>query len=170
MVYRDPERAGQPLEIFWQSVLGIGAALFIAFSAKSPAQTELIIPSSRPWPTAGHRRLHHLTYFVIVGTSNAVNLTDGLDGLAIMPTVMIAAAFALRLRHRPRGLCQIPADSLRAGAGELCIFLGAIAGPGLGFLWFNAYPAEVFMGDVGALALGARSAPSPSSSARKSCC
>ena len=97
-----------------------------------------------------------LTYFVIVGTSNAVNLTDGLDGLAIMPTVMIAAAFAVfayatgnavyaKYLHIP----YVP------GAGELCILLGAMAGAGLGFLWFNAYPAEVFMGDVGALALGA---------------
>jgi phospho-N-acetylmuramoyl-pentapeptide-transferase len=97
-----------------------------------------------------------LTYFVIVGTSNAVNLTDGLDGLAIMPTVMIAAAFAIFayvtghvVLAKYLFIPHVP------GAGELCILLGAIAGAGLGFLWFNAYPAEVFMGDVGALALGA---------------
>ncbi len=97
-----------------------------------------------------------LTYFVIVGASNAVNLTDGLDGLAIMPTVMVGSAlgiFAYVAGHvgfsKYLGLPYIP------GAGELLVFCGALAGAGLGFLWFNAYPAEVFMGDVGALALGA---------------
>jgi phospho-N-acetylmuramoyl-pentapeptide-transferase len=97
-----------------------------------------------------------LSYLVVVGTSNAVNLTDGLDGLAIMPTVMIAAALAI--------FAYVAGNAVYAkylllpyvpGAGELAIFLGAMAGAGLGFLWFNAYPAEVFMGDVGALALGA---------------
>jgi len=97
-----------------------------------------------------------LSYLVVVGTSNAVNLTDGLDGLAIMPTVMIANALAV--------FAYVAGNSVYAkylflpyipGAGELAIFLGAMAGAGLGFLWFNAYPAEVFMGDVGALALGA---------------
>jgi phospho-N-acetylmuramoyl-pentapeptide-transferase len=97
-----------------------------------------------------------LTYLVIVGTSNAVNLTDGLDGLAIMPTVMVGAAlglFAYVTGHAVFSkyllIPYIP------GAGELMVFCGALAGAGLGFLWFNAYPAEVFMGDVGALALGA---------------
>ena len=97
-----------------------------------------------------------MTYFVIVGTSNAVNLTDGLDGLAIMPTVMVAGAlgiFAYVAGHavfsKYLGLPYI------VGAGELAVFCGALVGAGLGFLWFNAYPAEVFMGDVGALALGA---------------
>ena len=96
-----------------------------------------------------------LTYLVIVGTSNAINLTDGLDGLAIMPTVMIAAALAIfayvagsAVFSKYLLMPYIP------GAGELAVFLGAMAGAGLGFLWFNAYPAEVFMGDVGALALG----------------
>ena len=98
-----------------------------------------------------------LTYCVIVGTSNAVNLTDGLDGLAIMPTVMIGArARHLRVRERQRDLRALPAAfRYIPGAGELAVICGAIAGAGLGFLWFNAYPAEVFMGDVGALALGA---------------
>ena len=97
-----------------------------------------------------------LTYFVINGTSHSVNLTDGLDGLAIMPTVMVSAAlaiFAYVAGHmgfsKYLGVPYIP------GAGELAVICGAIAGAGLGFLWFNAYPAEVFMGDVGALALGA---------------
>ncbi|MCH2221285.1 MAG: phospho-N-acetylmuramoyl-pentapeptide-transferase, partial [Dechloromonas sp.] len=157
VVYRDPNGLASRWKFFWQSVLGIGAALFIAFSAKTPAQTELIIPFiktiSYPLGVVGFITL---TYFVIVGTSNAVNLTDGLDGLAIMPTVMIASAFAL--------IAYVTGHAVYAkyllipyvpGAGELCILLGAIAGAGLGFLWFNAYPAEVFMGDVGALALGA---------------
>ena len=98
-----------------------------------------------------------MTYFVIVGTSNAVNLTDGLDGLAIMPTVMIGSAlgvFAHTLQGMPylRAYLNFP---YIPGAGELAIICGALAGAGLAFLWFNAYPAEVFMGDVGALALGA---------------
>ena len=157
VVSRDPNGLASRWKFFWQSVLGAGAALFIAYSASSPAQTELIVPffKSVAYPL-GIAGFIVLTYFVIVGTSNAVNLTDGLDGLAIMPTVMIAAAFAVfayatgnavyaKYLHIP----YVP------GAGELCILLGAMAGAGLGFLWFNAYPAEVFMGDVGALALGA---------------
>ena len=157
VVYRDPNGLASRWKFFWQSVLGAGAALFIAYSASSPAQTELIVPffKSVAYPL-GIAGFIVLTYFVIVGTSNAVNLSDGLDGLAIMPTVMIAAAFAVfayatgnavyaKYLHIP----YVP------GAGELCILLGAMAGAGLGFLWFNAYPAEVFMGDVGALALGA---------------
>jgi phospho-N-acetylmuramoyl-pentapeptide-transferase len=96
------------------------------------------------------------TYLVIVGSSNAVNLTDGLDGLAIMPTVLIASALAVFAyctgNVKIAGYLGIP---YIAGVGELMIFCTAIAGAGLGFLWFNAYPAQVFMGDVGALALGA---------------
>jgi len=97
-----------------------------------------------------------LGYFIIVGFSNAVNLTDGLDGLAIMPTVLVSAAlgvFAYAAGHSVfSSYLQIPAVP---GAAELCIFCGALSGAGLGFLWFNAYPAQVFMGDVGALAVGA---------------
>ncbi|WP_415034714.1 phospho-N-acetylmuramoyl-pentapeptide-transferase [Azonexus sp.] len=157
VVYRDPNGLASRWKFFWQSVLGAGAALFIAYSASSPAQTELIVPffKSVAYPL-GIAGFIVLTYFVIVGTSNAVNLTDGLDGLAIMPTVMIAAAFAIFAYATGNVVyakyLHIP---YVAGAGELCILLGAMAGAGLGFLWFNAYPAEVFMGDVGALALGA---------------
>ncbi|HZX30887.1 MAG TPA: phospho-N-acetylmuramoyl-pentapeptide-transferase, partial [Rhodocyclaceae bacterium] len=157
VVYRDPAGLSAKWKYFWQSVLGLGAALFLAFSATSPAQTELIVPffKSVAYPL-GIWGFILLTYFVIVGTSNAVNLTDGLDGLAIMPTVMVASAFVL--------FAYVTGHAVYAkylfipyvpGAGELCIVLAAIAGAGLGFLWFNAYPAEVFMGDVGALALGA---------------
>jgi phospho-N-acetylmuramoyl-pentapeptide-transferase len=142
---------------FWQSLIGLTVAGYLTFSAKLPAQTELIVPFFKqvaiPLGAAGFMAL---TYFVIVGSSNAVNLTDGLDGLAIMPTVMVGGAlaiFAYAAGHavfaRYLGLPHIP------GAGELVVFCAALGGAGLAFLWFNAYPAEVFMGDVGALALGA---------------
>jgi phospho-N-acetylmuramoyl-pentapeptide-transferase len=142
---------------FWQSVIGLGVAGYLASTATLPAQTELIIPflkhATVPLSVAGFIAL---AYFVIVGSSNAVNLTDGLDGLAILPTVMVASALAIfayvagnAVFSKYLGLPHIP------GAGELAVFCAAMAGAGLAFLWFNAYPAEVFMGDVGALALGA---------------
>ena len=157
VVYRDPNGLASRWKFFWQSVLGAGAALFIAYSASSPAQTELIVPffKSVAYPL-GIAGFIVLTYFVIVGTSNAVNLTDGLDGLAILPTVMVAGALAI--------FCYLSGNIKFAeyllipyvpGAGELIVFCAALVGAGLGFLWFNTYPAQVFMGDVGALALGA---------------
>ncbi|MDR2112416.1 MAG: phospho-N-acetylmuramoyl-pentapeptide-transferase [Candidatus Accumulibacter sp.] len=157
VAHDDPRGLPGRWKYFWQSVLGLAAAMYLAFSATIPAQTQLIVPFfktiSYPLGIVG---FIVLTYFVIVGTSNAVNLTDGLDGLAIMPAVMIAAALAVfayvagsSVFSRYLLLPYIP------GAGELAVFLGAMVGAGLGFLWFNAYPAEVFMGDVGALALGA---------------
>ncbi|MDR2015055.1 MAG: phospho-N-acetylmuramoyl-pentapeptide-transferase [Azoarcus sp.] len=157
VVFRDPNGLAARWKFFWQSVLGAGAAVFLAFSTDNPAQTELIVPffKSIAYPL-GVFGFVTLTYCVIVGTSNAVNLTDGLDGLAIMPTVMVAGAlgiFAFASGHAELSkYLLIPSIP---GANELCIVLGAIVGAGLGFLWFNAYPAEVFMGDVGALALGA---------------
>ncbi|MDR3323351.1 MAG: phospho-N-acetylmuramoyl-pentapeptide-transferase [Zoogloeaceae bacterium] len=161
VVYRDPNGLASRWKFFWQSVLGLGAALFIAFSTDTPAQTaaqtELIVPffKSIVYPL-GIWGFVLLTYLVIVGTSNAVNLTDGLDGLAIMPTVMVAAAFVIFAYVAGNvGYAEYLRLPYIPGAGELCIVLGAIAGAGLGFLWFNAYPAEVFMGDVGALSLGA---------------
>lgn len=141
----------------WQSLIGLAAAGYLAFSATIPAQTEFIVPFFKhaSYPL-GVISFLVISYFVIVGTSNAVNLTDGLDGLAIMPTVMVASAlgiFAYVAGHgvfsRYLGLPFVP------GAGELVVLCAALTGAGLGFLWFNAYPAEVFMGDVGALALGA---------------
>jgi len=126
-------------------------------SATTPEQTSLIVPFfkavSYPLGIYGYVAL---TYFVINGTSHAVNLTDGLDGLAIMPTVMVASAlaiFAYVAGHM--GFSRYLGVPYIAGAGELAVFCGAMAGAGLGFLWFNVYPAEVFMGDVGALGLGA---------------
>ncbi|HJW04552.1 MAG TPA: phospho-N-acetylmuramoyl-pentapeptide-transferase [Azospira sp.] len=157
VVYRDPRGLASRWKYFWQSVLGLAAAVYLGISATNPSQMDLIVPFfkivSYPLGVIGFITL---TYFVIVGTSNAVNLTDGLDGLAIMPTVMVAAALAIfayvaghAVYAKYLFLPYVP------GAGELAVFLGALCGAGLGFLWFNAYPAEVFMGDVGALALGA---------------
>jgi phospho-N-acetylmuramoyl-pentapeptide-transferase len=157
VVARDPRGLSARAKFFWQSVIGLIAACYIAFYSDLPAQTEFIVPFFKQvaYPL-GALGFIVMTYFVIVGTSNAVNLTDGLDGLAIMPTVMIGSAlgvFAYVAGHavfaKYLGFPYIP------GAGELTVICGAIAGAGLAFLWFNAYPAEVFMGDVGALALGA---------------
>jgi phospho-N-acetylmuramoyl-pentapeptide-transferase len=142
---------------FWQSLIGLAVAVYLWQTATLPAHTELIIPflkqATLALPAVGFVAL---AYFVIVGASNAVNLTDGLDGLAILPTVMVAAALAIfayvagnAVFSKYLGVPFVP------GAGELAIFCAAMAGAGLAFLWFNAYPAEVFMGDVGALALGA---------------
>ncbi|MBN3563413.1 phospho-N-acetylmuramoyl-pentapeptide-transferase [Aliamphritea spongicola] len=141
---------------FWQSVGGIGAAVFLYMTANSPIETQLIIPVFKD--VAIEMGIFYIvfTYFVIVGSSNAVNLTDGLDGLAILPTVLVAGAlaiFAYLSGHvQFANYLNIP---YLPGSGELIIICGSIVGAGLGFLWFNAYPAQVFMGDVGALALGA---------------
>ncbi|MHB1214010.1 MAG: phospho-N-acetylmuramoyl-pentapeptide-transferase [Thiobacillus sp.] len=142
---------------FWQSVIGLAVAVYLWRTASLPAHTELIIPFLK-YATLSLSAVTFvaLSYFVIVGSSNAVNLTDGLDGLAILPTVMVASALAIfayvagnAVFSKYLGVPFVP------GAGELAIFCAAMAGAGLAFLWFNAYPAEVFMGDVGALALGA---------------
>ena len=143
-------------KMFWQSLVALVAAVALYTTATDPVQTSLLIPYFKdlllplgllyiPW-----------VWLVIVGSSNAVNLTDGLDGLAIMPTVMVASAL---------GVFAYAAGNINfsayldipyvAGTGELLVFCAALAGAGLGFLWFNTYPAQVFMGDVGALALGA---------------
>ena len=116
---------------FWQSVAGLGAAVALYATAKTPIETTLIVPFFKDVLIPLGPFFIVLAYFVIVGSSNAVNLTDGLDGLAIMPAVLVA------------------------GAGEVLVICSAIFGAGLGFLWFNTYPAQVFMGDIGALALGA---------------
>ena len=178
VVYKDPNGMPSREKYFWQSLIGITAAVYLAFSVSGPTNSkvwqlfmawvqsgfnmdlppkaDLIVPFFKTisyplgvWGFIG------LTYFVIVGTSNAVNLTDGLDGLAIMPTVMVGTALGLfayltgsATYARYLFIPHIP------GAGELIIFCGAMAGAGLAFLWYNAHPAQVFMGDVGALALG----------------
>lgn len=141
---------------FWQSVAGFGAAVFLYYTAQTPAETQLFIPFFKN--VALDLGIFYIvfTYFVIVGTSNAVNLTDGLDGLAIMPSVMVAGALALIAYLTGHSqFSQYLQIAYIPGAGELAIFCCALVGAGLGFLWFNTYPAQVFMGDVGALALGA---------------
>lgn len=178
VVDKNPEGMASREKFFWQSLIGLVAALYLAFSVSEtsnmrvmdlffrwvmsgfsnelPPKADLIVPFfktvSYPLGVFG---FIFMTYFVIVGASNAVNLTDGLDGLAIMPVVLVGAAlglFAYVTGHAVYAkylfLPHIP------GAGELLIFCTAMAGAGLAFLWFNAYPAQVFMGDVGALALG----------------
>lgn len=178
VVHKDPEGMPSREKYFWQSVIGLIAALYLAFSVSEtsnarvielfmrwvqsgfandlPPKADLLVPffKSVSYPL-GVFGFIFLTYVVIVGSSNAVNLTDGLDGLAIMPVVMVGSALGL--------FAYVTGNSVFAnylllphipGAGELLIFCAAMAGAGLAFLWFNAYPAEVFMGDVGALALG----------------
>src|SRR6202795_1552277 len=179
VVHNNPKGLSVRAKLFWQSVIALIAAVYLAFSVFSPSagqvpqlffawlssgfnldlppKADLIVPFFKTvsYPL-GVWGFIVLSYCVIVGSSNAVNLTDGLDGLAIMPTVMVGAALGIFAYVTGRAdfssylfLPHIP------GAGELTVFCAAIAGAGLGFLWFNAYPAEVFMGDVGALALGA---------------
>ncbi len=142
-------------KFFWQSVIGLGASIFLYNSAVIPAETQFFVPFFKDFMVNMGWMYIVLTYFVIVGTSNAVNLTDGLDGLAIMPTVMVTTGlgiFAYLSGHVTfSGYLAIP---YLPNAGELLVFCAALVGAGLGFLWFNAYPAMVFMGDVGALALG----------------
>ncbi len=139
-----------------QSVIGLAAAVFLYLTASVAAETRLIVPFVKAVDVELGWLYIVLAYFVIVGTSNAVNLTDGLDGLAILPTVMIAGALAIfayatgNVRFAEYlGIPYVP------GVGEVAVFCGAMVGAGLGFLWFNTYPAQVFMGDIGALALGA---------------
>jgi len=142
---------------FWQSVGGLVAALVLWYTAKSPADTTLYLPFLKNFALPlGFVGFVVLTYLMIVGMSNAVNLTDGLDGLAIMPAVMVAAALGVFAYASGNAVfasyLAIPAVPQ---AGELLIVCAALVGAGLGFLWFNTYPAQVFMGDIGALALGA---------------
>ncbi len=157
VVQKNPRGLPARWKYLWQSLIALGVASWLAYSARLPSQTELIVPFFKhvimPLGATGFVLL---AYFVIVGASNAVNLTDGADGVAIMPTVMVGGALAVfsyvaghAVFSRYLGLPYIP------GAGELVVFCSALVGAGLAFLWFNAYPAEVFMGDVGALALGA---------------
>jgi phospho-N-acetylmuramoyl-pentapeptide-transferase len=178
VVFKDPNGMSSKEKYFWQSVIGIGAAVYLVFSVSAPSneqtlafffqwiqsgltlelpnRADLIVPFFKTisYPL-GVWGFIALSYFVIVGSSNAVNLTDGLDGLAIMPTVMVGSALGIFAYVTGNAtyskyllLPTIP------GAGELVIVCGAMAGAGLAFLWFNTHPAQVFMGDVGSLALG----------------
>jgi phospho-N-acetylmuramoyl-pentapeptide-transferase len=141
---------------FWQSVAGLACAIALYATSKSPAETALYVPFFKTVAVPLGLGYVALTYFVIVGTSNAVNLTDGLDGLAIMPAVLVGGAlgvFAYATGHAVfSSYLGIP---FIEGTGEVLVFCATLVGAGLGFLWFNTYPAQVFMGDIGALALGA---------------
>lgn len=156
LVKKDPRGLIARWKYFWQSVGAAVAAVVLYATAQLPAETALLIPFVKGVSINLGVMYLVLTYFVIVGTSNAVNLTDGLDGLAILPTVMVAGALAIFAyvtgHFKFAGYLGIP---FIPGTGEVAIFCAAIVGAGLGFLWFNTYPAMVFMGDVGALALGA---------------
>ncbi|MFZ6718682.1 phospho-N-acetylmuramoyl-pentapeptide-transferase [Undibacterium sp. Ji49W] len=178
VVHKDPEGMRSREKYFWQSLIGLIAAFYLAFSVSAPSNSkvlelfiawvqsgfnmdlppkaDLIVPffKSVSYPL-GVWGFIALTYCVIVGTSNAVNFTDGLDGLAIMPTIMVGSALGLFAYLTGNvGYAKYLLIPHIPGAGELLIFCGAMAGAGLAFLWFNAHPAQVFMGDVGALALG----------------
>ena len=156
LVKRQSQGLSARAKFSWQLIVGSITAVFLYASATLPVETQLVIPFLKNVSLNLGILYIPLTIFVIVGTSNAVNLTDGLDGLAIMPTVMVGGALAIFSYASGHaefanylGIPHIP------HIGELVVFCGALLGSGLGFLWFNAYPAQVFMGDVGALALGA---------------
>ena len=156
IVYGDSRGLTARIKYLWQSVVGLTAALALFHTAQFPIETQLIVPFIKDILIDLGWMYVVLTYFVIVGSSNAVNLTDGLDGLAILPTVLVGGALGVFAYVTGNinfssylGIPYVP------GVGEMVIFCGAIVGSGLGFLWFNTYPAQVFMGDVGALALGA---------------
>ena len=142
---------------FWQSVAGLGGAIALYATAQSPAETTLIVPFFKDFVLPlGPIAFVILAYLVIVGSSNAVNLTDGLDGLAIMPAVLVAGALGVFAYASGNVVfANYPGIPYIAGAGEVLVICSGIFGAGLGFLWFNTYPAQVFMGDIGALALGA---------------
>ncbi|MEO6968860.1 MAG: phospho-N-acetylmuramoyl-pentapeptide-transferase [Rhodanobacteraceae bacterium] len=156
LVLRDSSGLPARWKYLLQSLVGLAAALFLFYTADVPAATSLYLPLFKQVAHPLGFAFVVIGYFWIVGFSNAVNLTDGLDGLAIMPSVLVAGAlgvFAYLAGNAVfSGYLGIPAIP---GAGELAIFCGALTGAGLGFLWFNTYPAQVFMGDIGALAIGA---------------
>ena len=156
LVKQDPRGLIARYKYFWQSACALVVAIYL-YKTAMPIETTLIVPFFKSVAIPlGVVSYVLLTYFVIVGSSNAVNLTDGLDGLAILPTVMVGGAlgmFAYLSGHS--GFAEYLSIPYVPGVGELIIFCGALVGAGLGFLWFNTYPAQVFMGDVGALALGA---------------
>jgi phospho-N-acetylmuramoyl-pentapeptide-transferase len=156
LIKRHSKGLSARLKLLLQSMIGLAAAIFLYMNATTPAETSLLIPFFKNIVIPLGFFYIILTYFVIVGTSNAVNLTDGLDGLAIMPIVLVGGAlgiFAYVTGHiKFASYLSVP---YIPGVEEIVVFCGALVGAGLGFLWFNAYPAQVFMGDVGSLGLGA---------------
>ena len=156
LILQDSEGLAARWKYLFQSIVGLAAAIYLYSTVQVTAETELIVPFFKNVIIPLGMGYVAVTYFFIVGFSNAVNLTDGLDGLAIMPAVFLAVAlgiFAYVSGHSV--FSEYLSIPYIAGAGELTVFCGALAGAGLGFLWFNTYPAQVFMGDIGALAMGA---------------
>lgn len=153
---KNPKGLPARWKYFWQSVFGSIAVIVLYVNAGIPAETQLFIPFFKNF--AWNMGIFYVifAYFIVVGFSNAVNLTDGLDGLAILPTVMVGSALGIIAYLTGHlGFASYLNIPYIPGTGELVVFCGALAGAGLGFLWFNTYPAQIFMGDVGALALGA---------------
>ena len=156
VIHNNPKGLSAKYKYAAQSIVALAAGIYLYQSATLPVETQLLIPFFKAYIFDMGWLYVVLVYFVIVGSSNAVNLTDGLDGLAILPTVMVAGALAIfayltgHIRFSDYlGIPYIP------GVGEVAVFCGAMVGSGLGFLWFNTYPAQVFMGDIGSLSLGA---------------
>lgn len=140
---------------FWQSIIAVLAVVYLYLTANVPVHTQLTIPFFKNFSLELGLLFPILAYFVIVGSSNAVNLTDGLDGLAIVPIVMVAGALGVFAYASSNAVyAHYLGIPYVANAGEVTIFCASIVGAGLGFLWYNSYPAEVFMGDVGSLSLG----------------
>ena len=156
LVLKNPKGLAARYKFFWQSVVALAAAIALYQMATDDISNSLLIPYFKNLLIPLGIFQVVLTYFVIVGSSNAVNLTDGLDGLAIMPTVLVAAALGVfaYVTGNVNFSDYLGIPYVR-GTGEILVFCAALAGAGLGFLWFNTYPAQVFMGDIGALALGA---------------
>ena len=156
LVRGDPKGLSASKKMLFQSIIALSVAWFLFQSAVEPAETQLIVPFFKEVAINLGWAYIILTYFVIVGSSNAVNLTDGLDGLAILPTVMVAGALGIFVYVMGHGsFAPYLGFPHILGVGEVVVFCGSIVGAGLGFLWFNTYPAQIFMGDIGALALGA---------------
>jgi phospho-N-acetylmuramoyl-pentapeptide-transferase len=156
LVLRNSKGLAARHKYLWQSIFGGAAALFLYNTATLPVETSYIVPFFKQVVVNFGLGYVLMTYLVIVGTSNAVNLTDGLDGLAILPTVLVGGALGIfAYVSGNANFSEYLAIPFVPKVGELVVFSGALVGAGLGFLWFNAYPAQVFMGDVGALALGA---------------
>jgi phospho-N-acetylmuramoyl-pentapeptide-transferase len=158
LIVRDSKGLSAKVKFFWQSVAGLGAASVLYMTAENPqVEHALLIPYFKDLAIPlGVLAYVLFTSLIIVGFSNAVNITDGLDGLAIMPAVLVGGALGLIAWAAGNVVFSTYLDiPYVAGAGEMLVFCAALAGAGLGFLWFNTYPAQVFMGDIGALALGA---------------
>lgn len=156
LVLQNPAGISAKQKLFWQSSAALIAAIALYVTATDEVQTSLLIPYFKNLAIPLGMFQVAVTYFFIVGFSNAVNLTDGLDGLAIMPTVLVGGALGIFAYVTGNvNFSEYLGIPYVAGTGEILVFCTALAGAGLGFLWFNTYPAQVFMGDIGALSLGA---------------